>query len=163
MDTVTGGSFWTITFSHFDMLPFLNFVFIEEFEKTRASFTQPGHFMNTAIKQYLWYATAWIFKEYLSLRFLQSVDFSDGCFIAICVPSTAPRHCGETMFFKKQSTGFINYFKNIILCVEQIFLKSHWNLERSGSINGAICSYKTFPNSFEINGRIFFYKWFTQL
>ena len=53
MDTVTGASFWTITFSHFDMLPFLNFVFIEEFEKTRASFTQPGHFMNTAIKQYL--------------------------------------------------------------------------------------------------------------
>ena len=53
MHTGTGGSFYTITFSHFDMLLFLNFLLIEEFEKNRASCTQPGHFKDTPIKQYL--------------------------------------------------------------------------------------------------------------
>ena len=51
MHTGTCGSFCTITLSHFGMLSFLNFVLIEEFEKTRASRTQPGHFMDMSIKQ----------------------------------------------------------------------------------------------------------------
>ena len=56
--TGTAGSFFTITFSHFQifhdpitrngMLPFLNFVLIE-FEKTRVSCTQPGHLVDTSV------------------------------------------------------------------------------------------------------------------
>ena len=70
MHTGTCGSFCTITLSHFGMLSFLNFVLIEEFEKTCASRTQPGHFMDMSIKQYLRSATAWIFKENLLLRLI---------------------------------------------------------------------------------------------
>ena len=55
MHTGTGGSFCTITFSHFGMLPFLNFI---ELEKTHASYTQPGHFMDASIKQSLRSANA---------------------------------------------------------------------------------------------------------
>ena len=64
MHKVTSGSFCTIAFSHFGMLPFLNFVLIEEFEKICTSCTGPGHF---AI---LRSATVWVFKEYLPLRLM---------------------------------------------------------------------------------------------
>ena len=53
MRTGTDGSFCTITFSHFGMLPFRNFLLIKEFEKSHASCQQPGHFVNTSIRQYL--------------------------------------------------------------------------------------------------------------
>ena len=63
MHTGTGGLLCIITLLHFGILPFLNFVLIEEFEKTCGSCTQPVHFMNAPVKEYLRSATKWIFKE----------------------------------------------------------------------------------------------------
>ena len=126
MPTSTGGSFCTITFSYFGMLPFLNFLLIEEFEKTHASCTEPGHFMDTSIKQYLWSATTWIFKEYLPLSLMWSEEFSEGPFIAMCVPSTAPRHCGKPCFStnEEQDSLTSSYVRgNLILFVSKMI----WN------------------------------------
>ena len=98
-----GTSGWpsTVNFLHWGIAPLQRLWKRFEVENILVSCTQPGHLINTSIKQWLWSTTGWILHECLPFQFMSALELSDSLFIGMWVPSIAPIHCRNPCFSKK--------------------------------------------------------------